>query len=488
MGGEKKQLESISLRLKFPEKQKGEQKKEKRPKFLFAKDIEQIGSDFTALMQMLNQYMNEIGSVAEHTARTNVFNIIPFIRELSEEEKSTDEDEKPVAEVEFEINFKSGEEEVKNLIIESNIYKHEYIEKVIEFQNQHDASLRILNETGIQQIVNAYEKLIGDIIEWQLYNKPDKALDSEHISYRSLLNFNSLEEAKKYVIDDVITEFLKNKSAKEQLKYFKDEFGISIKSLFPKTNLFEELVLRRHCIVHTGGIATSEYIQRAKGINGVSTEGIEVGQKIPLKSEYVANAWRIVYALGIILFHQVGQNYARSTKNKEKEKSIDFYLIESAYNAIENKAYKAAQYILEYANKIKLSGDSAKYYVILNLAQAYLWQGKKDKCNELLDKHDWSCLSGKFQLSVAALRNQEEKFRELLTLVVKQQDIKVQELLEWPIFKLMRKKDGYKDWIEEEFEEEIQEMIDLLPSKMLDFDNENIKRLEGFLKAEEKNG
>lgn len=486
--GEKKKLESISLRLKFPENNKTEQGKDKKPEFLFSKDIEQIGSDFTALMQMLNQYMNEIGSVAEQTARTNIFNIIPFIRELSEEEKSTDESEEPVAEVEFEINFRSGKEEIKNLLIESNIYKYEYIEKVIEFQNQHDASLRILNETGIQQIVNAYEKLIGDIIEWQLYNKPDQALDSENISYRSLLNFNSLEEAKKYVIDNVITEFLKKKSAKEQLKYFKDEFGISIKSLFPKTNLFEELVLRRHCIVHAGGVATTEYIQKVKGINGVNTDGIIVGQRIPLKSEYVNDAWRIVYALGVILFHQVGQNYARSIKSKEKEKSIDFYLIESAYNAIENKAYKAAQYILEYADKIKLSGDSAKYYVILNLAQANLWQGKKDKCNELLDQHDWSCLSAKFQLSVAALRNEEKKFRELLTLVVKQKDIKIQELLEWPIFRLMRKKDGYKNWIEQEFEEEIQEIIDLLPSKMLDFDNENIKRLEAFLKAEKKNG
>jgi len=163
-------------------------------------------------------------------------------------------------------------------------------------------------------------------------------------------------------------------------------------------------------------------------------------------------------------------------------------LIQSAYTAIENKAYQAAQYILEYANKIKLSGDQAKYYVILNLAQSYLWQGQKDKCYELLEKHDWSCLSAKLQLSVAALRNEEEKFRNLLTLVVKQNDIKIQELLEWPIFKLMRNKDGYKDWIEEEFEKEIQEMIDLLPSKMLDFDNENIKKLEEFLKGSEENG
>jgi len=285
--GEKKQLESINFRLKFPENDTNGEKAEKKNKFRYVKDIEQIGSDFTALMQMLNQYMNEIGSVAEHTARTNVFNVIPFIRELNDEAKSNHEDLDPLAEVEFEINFTSEENESKSVVIESDIYKREYIEKIVEFQNQHNASLRILNETGIQQVVNAYEKLIGDIIEWQLYNNPDQALDSEHISYKKLLNFNSLEEAKKYVIDEVITEFLKKKSAKQQLKYFKDEFGISVKSLFPKTNLFEELILRRHCIVHAGGIATSEYIQRVNGINGVNTEGIQVGEKIPLQSEYV---------------------------------------------------------------------------------------------------------------------------------------------------------------------------------------------------------
>lgn len=452
---------------------------------LFNKRIEDIGNEFVALMLMLFQYMNEVGSVAEHTAKTSFLNLFPFIKELKDIE-SLEKDSEPLAKVSFKITYDLDNKEQESEI-DSLIYREDHIKKIVEFDKKRKASLEILNETAVQQIVNAYESLIGNILEWRLYNKPDSAIDNEKVSYKELLSFGTLEEIKKKVIDDHKTEFLKSKSANDQIKYFKDEFGIDLGSHFPELNEFKELVLRRHTIVHAGGIATTEYISRANAIKGIDVQKIKVGSKIDLTTKYVINAWMVTFALGIILLHQVGRQYARSIRDKELEKIYDNELVGASYDSINDHAYKAAQYILEYARKITLSGDQPKYYISLNLAQTYLWQGKKEKCNEVLDNIDWSCLSPSLQIAEASLRNDEVRFKELLPIIASQQEIKIEDFLNWPIFRLMRKKDRFKDWIQDAYKKEIREYFDLLPENLLDFKNKNIEKLEAFI-GKTKNG
>lgn len=482
----KKKLDSISFSLEF--NNRGNAPKRNTDKEgsngMFRKSLQRIGFDFTTLMLLIKQYMNEIGSAAEYTKRTNVLNLIPFIGELKELEKKKTNEEQELGTAIFEMNFVDEKGKPVSEKIESKVYEEEHIDKFIEFQNKHDIALDILNETGVQQIVNSYESIIGDILEWQLYNKPDNSLNKQHLSYKDILEFNSLEEAKKKVVDDHKEKFLKNKSAKDQLKYFKDEFNIDIASLFPELNKFKELILRRHCIVHAGGIATSEYLSKTRGIQGVESSEIKLGHKIKTDSSYVVNSWMVVYALGVILFHQVGQNFARHKKDKELEEEFDFILISATFDAIKNKAYKGAEYILRYANGIKLSGDSAKYHVILNLAQSKLWQGKKDKCHEILDEHDWTCLSPKMQIAVAALKNDEDMFRKLLPLVSAQNELRIEHFLEWPIFRLIRKNEGYENWLEKEFGKKTNEFFELIPETMFDFKGENIEKIKSLLETD----
>lgn len=426
-----------------------------------------IAQDFITILQMLWKYMNSIGSVAQRTSFTNLASLPILLEEITESEKERSKDEKALAMVSLEITIRNenGEEEFKN--IKANVYEPRHLKSLDEFRQYHDTALRILNETALQQIVNAYEKVIGEVLAWHLYTNPDAAPKDKEINYKDLLSFSSFEEAKRYVIDKEIENFLKRKSTEDQLKYLKKELKADIACHFKPLSVFKEVMLRRHAIVHAGGIATAEYLRRAKKIKACDVSGIEEGTKLPLNAKYVIDAWNVTYSMGVILLHLVAKECARSKKSKEDEDQADCFLINSSFNCIQNKQYDASEFILRYAHKLRLAKDTSNLMVVINLAQTLRWKGKVDECEKLLNKHDWNAYSALFQLCVAALQDDAEKFETLLPDIAAQKTISITELCEWPVFRLMRARPNFEILVEKAFGESTDSVTDLFKPKLI---------------------
>lgn len=425
-----------------------------------------IAQDYITILQMLWKYMNSIGSVAQKTSITNLASLPIIFEEISAREKLAKE-EKPIAAVAFKIVLRgaNGEEETKE--IKSKVFEIEHLRVLQEFSQYYNAALRILNETALQQIINAYEKLLGELLTWYLYTNPDAAPKEQNISYKDLLSFTSLEEAKRYVVDQEIENFLKRKDTDEQLKYLKNELKADLSSHFHKLNDFKEIMLRRHAVVHAGGIASAEYMRRAKKISKINLSDINEGEKLPLSARYIINAWNTLYALGVILLHLVARESARSKKSKQEEEQSDKFLTNAAFNCIKNKQYTSAELILSYANRLTLASDTSNLMVIVNLAQTYLWQNDQEKCDELLNTRDWRAYSSTFQLCVAALRDETELFKTLLSEMAVKKAISITELCEWPVFRLMRGKNEFKEWVKEAYGREISTVTELFKPKLI---------------------
>ena len=310
------------------------------------------------------------------------------------------------------------------------------------------------------------------------FNNPDAVTKDESLKYKVILSFSSFEDVKKHLINKEVELFLKNKSTEEQLKYLKKELRADIASHFSKISQFKEIFLRRHVIVHAGGKVSAEYLRRARKIKGIDLSDLTEGVKIPLTSNYVIEAWNTVCSVGVILLHLIAKDCARSNKSKQKEDEADRFLVNASFECIKNDQLDAARNILEYANRLKLAEDSSDLMVTINLAQTHKWQGDNERCQSILDSKDWNSYNSLYQLCVAALRDDEGEFAKQLIENASQDTINVADICEWPVFRNMRQKSNFSDWIMDAYGQEIKDSEDTIEFRMLHMDaDDTIRRI-----------
>jgi hypothetical protein len=402
--------------------------------------FENIVQNYVTVLQIIWDYAHEIGSVAERTSFSNLSLIPSLLKEISERHRQARKDEQPLANIIF--SFKKDDDEDKD--ISFHIYEFDHIKKLQDCLTKHDKALRLLNETVLQQIVNAWEKVLGELVSWKLKADPDIIPKDKKVDCAQLLKFDSLEEMKRFFIEEEVTEFLKSKSTPEQINYFKNTFSADLASIFPRIKELYEIILCRHTIVHNGGIASAEYCRRVKNLNGTK---IKEGERLKVDTSYIVKAWTIIYSAGVILTHLVAKTHARQIKSKEEEMEADSLLINSSYNNLKNNQYQAAIIILEYATNIHLADSTSSLMALVNLAQAYKWNKEESKCLDVLKKHSWDSCSANFRICVAALKDDCTDFAHQLKIVAHEKSIEVAELFEWPVFKLIKENEEFNNWI-----------------------------------------
>lgn len=446
--------EKFSISINFPSSNKSSKaniEKEIKNDKIFL-DLHTIGYKYQTMLQLLWKYIHEIGAAAEVTAVTNFATLAAILTDISERKKKAKANEYPLAHV--TIEFTGKEESTKNnktVTMSEPIFEETHIQKIIEYHECNEAALRILNETAIQQIVNNWESLISELLEWRLLADPESIPKDRNISYKEILLFKDIDEVKHSVINQEIEAFLKSKSAEEQIKHFNKEFGIDLASHFPSLNELMELILRRHTIVHAGGIASSEYIRRVKNIKGIDFADITEGKPFPINAKYVKHAWSLTYAAGIVLLHMVVQKHARDIKSEELEDKADKLLINGSFEAIKYSQYESAEMILRYAYKLHLSSESSKLIILINLAQTMKWIKREEECEKILKEYDWESSNSLFRLCVSSLMSDFELFKNLLPIVVSEKLIKVSDIYEWPVFREIRKNKDFETLITQVF-------------------------------------
>ena len=181
------------------------------------------------------------------------------------------------------------------------IYEAHHVKAVEDRVKYHGAALRLLYETTVQQLVNSYERLIGDIARSHILENTEAAAKEQSLTYEQILDFASLDEVKRAVVEAQVTDLIRNRSTLEQLQWLQTQLKIDVRAQGKGVDAFRGLELRRHAIVHAGGIATSEYLRRLKVLG--EHESAPEGKPLELSSTYIENAWDVVYALGIVTVH-----------------------------------------------------------------------------------------------------------------------------------------------------------------------------------------
>jgi hypothetical protein len=420
-----------------------------------------FGNNFITVLQMLWKYIHSIGILSEITSKTSIgtlFLLIDEIQHIAQERKDP-----PLAEAEVEIagEDKNGKRENEKKKIK--IYDPSHLVKLLDFKKHNEAAKSILHETAIQQLVNAWEKLISDIIGWYYSRNPDKVSDKLTISYNKILQFKDLNEAKQYVLDQEIKNFL-SLSIDEQVKNINSIFNINFNSLFRKSDFLKEIILTRHLIVHCGCIITQEFYNHWSKLKNKKLDELEIGSKLQLDPSFIISAWETLYEAGVILSHAIGR---RLYGNFMEE--IDSFMNNAAFLCIQQDQLTAAKTILEYASSLHISSTSMSWFLKLNLAQTYKWLGENEKCNEILNDIDYDAANVKFQIAISALREDYDAFKEKLNEVAQKRLINITELYEWPIFRTIRKHPDFNKWVEEAYGYTLNKFRALFEPKVIDF-------------------
>ncbi len=406
-----------------------------------------LAQDYVTILQLLWQYTNEIGSVAQNTSLLNIAQLPFLIKELQEKSKRLTSNT-PIANSIFKFSIASG----KEIKIDIPLYDFKDVKKIEDSLKYHGKALNLLHETVLQQMVNAWENILAKVLEWKLQADPYGISKNHTITYSQILAFPSMEDVKKHVIYQEIKTFLKENTTLEQIRYFNREFKVDLESQLPLVDDLCEIVLRRHVIVHAGGIANHEYLSRVKKLKKLSDELPNLGDNLSGSVSYIKKAWSILFSSGIILLHRLAVSEARKKKSKDAECKADDILNNAAFTNIKYSQYFSAELILQYAYNRHLANPRLKLMILINLAQTYKWQNRKDKCAQLLTEYDWNSCSAEFKICVDALRDDYNSFLSDLRIAMQEGSITISTLYDWPIFKIFRKKHSFKDDIKKIFE------------------------------------
>lgn len=435
-----------------------------------------IAQNFVTCMQVLWQYAHEVGAVAERTSLTNLASLPSLLKEIEKRRNKAEPNEKPVATIVFTF-----EEEKEQHQRSFPVFELKHAANLGQCLTQHEKALKLLNETVLQQMVNAWERALGDLVAWKLRADPDTIPKDRKLSYSQILAFADFDEARRHLVEEEVAAFLKYKTTLEQLKYFNDEFGADFRSQFPAVEDLCEIILRRHAVVHAGGMASSEYCRRVAALKKFRDNPVESGKPLAIHSSYIKRAWTVIYSAGVVLTHLVAKSHARRKRSKEDEEAADTFLNNAAFNAIRASQYEAAKMILNYAHKLKLANSRSDLMVAVNLAQAHKWSGDDVACEKILNMQDWASCSANYRLCVAALREDEDTFARELQIVASEETIGIPELFEWPVFQRLRKDDRFPNIIKRVYGEEVVIPTTSKKPKLLDF--ETSVTISGILKS-----
>jgi len=303
-----------------------------------------------------------------------------------------------------------------------------------------ERALAALPAALLMSAVATFDSNIADVVRDMLRLKPETfRAGSRTISLNEVLQAESIAEIREKFISDEIYEFSRG-SHDEQIEYIEKNFNISIRSYWKRWPDFIEIFERRNLIAHGEKTFTKRYVSICLSNGRKGSEKI-LGRPVKLTNKYIDQAADILLEFGILLVFSLWR------KNFPSQEQKAFSNINhTAFKLIENKNYRVAIRVLDYALSLEKvnSEEATRKMMFVNLASAHRHVDDMQKCLDVLNSVDWSAASDEFKICVAALRDEHVAVIGLMKLVVNSDRIKKTDFREWPVFDFIRDNEGFR--------------------------------------------
>lgn len=332
------------------------------------------------------------------------------------------------------------------------------LKKIERKKKRAEKAYQLIPPTYIVSAVSMFDSFLAGLVRCIYTLKPELLLESNmNFLYRELVEYDSMKEVKKKIIESTIEKLFRD-SHTEQIIWI--EKAIDIKTLrdFAGWPNYIELTERRNLFVHSEGVVSSQYIDECKK-GGYNVDGISVGNRLIVDRTYFDQSYNLLYEMAIMLT-QILINKLYIGKYSEDTSERDNILITCVFDLIVDKHYEIAINVSNFAcdDKIFKRNLKDKAFIELNLAQAYKWSGKLDKCKKMLDSMDVSIMNNDLKIPKLTLEEKFDAVYPLMILVGNNSEIlKKDSYRDWPIFREIRKTKEFADTFKKIFNEELVE-------------------------------
>lgn len=328
--------------------------------------------------------------------------------------------------------------------------------KIEKKKNRAEKAFLLIPPTYIVSAVSIFDSFLAGLIRC-IYNLKPELLRESNMTflYRDLVNYDSIKEVKKTIIDATIEKLFRD-SHTEQIVWIEKSIDVSTLRKFADWPNYIELTERRNLFVHSDGVVSSQYINECQNV-GYKVDGISIGSRLIADKTYFDQSYILLYEMAIMLT-QILINKLYIGKYSEDTSERDNILITCVFDLIVDKHYKIAINVSNFARDEKVFKRNLKdkAFIELNLAQAYKWSDNPDKCQKLLDSMDVSIMNNDLKIPKLTL---EEKYDEVYSLMISVGDrseiLRKESYRDWPIFKEIRKEKEFAETFKKIFNEEL---------------------------------
>lgn len=303
----------------------------------------------------------------------------------------------------------------------------EIFEKFIHSQ----AALVFIPRSSLTTLVSQFDAYVGHLLKAIFLMKPEavNALGA-NISFKEVLDLGSIDDARDYIIEREIDSILRS-SHYDQIKWFEDKLKIHLIKKYDKFCDFIETTERRNLFVHTDGRISRQYLKVCKSHGIDVNDDKKVGEILSVDRKYIEHANAVLFEVGVLLGHLAWRKL-----KKEEIRVSDSHLIEITYDSIKREKYDVAIRILEFVlnNFGKLESERTQLTHVINLANSYRLAGNKERCAELMKRHDWRAKGFEFRMAEAVLSENYSAATNLMERIGSAGEIDKEDYRRWPLF------------------------------------------------------
>lgn len=254
-------------------------------------------------------------------------------------------------------------------------------------------------------------------------NESDKKFSLAEIG-----QFADLDAIREYMAERAVNDVLRG-SLDDWLQFFIKKFGVA-EPPGAKDFDVQELMQRRHCIVHNSGQVSRLYLEKLKQFRVVA----EVGDSLPVSHEYLEKSADSLFLLAYSLCWDLRHQLLESEKFREESLSA---LVDYTMQLLVDSRFDVARKIGDQIRDIT-ADDSTKLTVQVNRWLAYKFRGEFDLIREEVEGLDVRGKSRLFNLAKHALLDELDEAAEVAEALLKDGTLTLHNVFTWPLLRDVR--------------------------------------------------
>jgi len=306
----------------------------------------------------------------------------------------------------------------------------------------------LLYKSSFVMLMSYFDYLLSDLIQYFFRKYPASLSERElGVTFREIQLFDKINDVIDFVVNKEVENILYNKNLEKQKLYFKNNLKIEIQDDMINWNKINEAMERRHIIAHNDSRINRRYINSVDlSVVPENKKDLKEGERINIHEKYFRNVFEEISVAGIIIIQNCWRKWS-----KDEAEDADSALNDCIYNELSKERWKIAERLGLFSKICKVCKQQDRLYLDINYCQSLKWQGKKEELERELKKFDLSSLRPIYILAIHALKSDRENFYGSIENAVKVDDMIETQLMEWPLFRELKKDKEYEARIKSVF-------------------------------------